>query len=66
VEPESLAALRGMGFERELACRTLEQARPTRADHHMFGVIGAALSKKISIFQSSSLKVVPITPNASH
>jgi hypothetical protein len=28
------------------------------------GLIGTALSKKISIFHSSSLKVVPITPNA--
>jgi hypothetical protein len=30
------------------------------------GLIGTALSKKISVFQSSSLKLVPITPNASY
>jgi hypothetical protein len=35
-----------------------------RGVHHAFGLIGAALSKKISVFQSSSLKVVPISPNA--
>ena len=29
-----------------------------------FGLIGAALSTKISVFQSSSLKVAPISPNA--
>jgi hypothetical protein len=31
-----------------------------------FGVIGRALSKKSSVFQSSSLQMVPITPNASN
>jgi hypothetical protein len=31
-----------------------------------FGLIGTALSKKISVFQSSYLKVVPISPNASY
>ena len=30
-----------------------------------FGLIATALSKKISVFQSSSLKVVPISPNVS-
>ena len=35
-------------------------------EHHVFGLIGTALSKKISVFQSSSLKVVPISPNASY
>ena len=34
--------------------------------YHAFGRIGAALSKKISVFQPSSLKVVPISPNASY
>jgi hypothetical protein len=29
-----------------------------------FGVIETALSKKIVVFQSSSLKLVPITSNA--
>ena len=29
-----------------------------------FGLIGIALSKRISVFQSSSLKVVPISPKA--
>jgi hypothetical protein len=38
--------------------------RGTTGMHHAFGVIGTALSKKISVFQSSSLKVVPISPNA--
>ena len=33
--------------------------------YHAFGLIGTALSKKISVFQSSSLKVVPISPNVS-
>jgi hypothetical protein len=37
----------------------------TSPSYHAFGVIGTALSKKISVFHSSSLKVVPITPNAS-
>jgi hypothetical protein len=30
-----------------------------------FGLIGTALPKKFRVFQSSSLKVVPISPNAS-
>jgi hypothetical protein len=34
--------------------------------HHAFGVIGTAISKKLSVFQSSSLKVAPITPNTSN
>ena len=34
-------------------------------DHHAFGLIGTDLSKNISVFQSSSLKVVPISSNAS-
>jgi hypothetical protein len=34
----------------------------TRTLYHAFGVIGAALSKKIGIFQSSALKAVPISP----
>jgi hypothetical protein len=29
-----------------------------------FGLIGTALSKKLSAFQPSSLKAVPISPNA--
>ena len=33
--------------------------------YHASGLIEIALSKKISIFQSSSLKVVSISPNAS-
>jgi hypothetical protein len=33
--------------------------------YHAFGLIATALSKNISVFQSSSLKVVPISPNAS-
>ena len=33
--------------------------------YHAFGLIGTTFSKKISVFQSSSLKVVPISPNAS-
>ena len=32
---------------------------------HALGLIGAALSKNIGVFQSSSVKVVPISPNAS-
>ena len=34
--------------------------------YHAFGLIGTALSEMISVFQSSSLKMVPITPNASY
>jgi hypothetical protein len=34
--------------------------------YHAFGLIGTALSKKIGVFQSRYLKVVPISPNASH
>jgi hypothetical protein len=33
--------------------------------HHAFALIGTALSKTNSVFQSSSLKVVLISPNAS-
>ena len=35
------------------------------ASYHAFGLIRTALSKTISIFQSSSLKVAPKTPNGS-
>ena len=38
--------------------------RASASYYHAFGLIGTALSKKISVFQSSSLKVVPISPNA--
>jgi hypothetical protein len=34
--------------------------------YHAFGLIGTALSKKIGVFQSSSLKVVSLSPNASY
>jgi hypothetical protein len=33
--------------------------------YHAFGLIGTALSRKIGVFRSSSLKLVPISPNAS-
>jgi hypothetical protein len=36
-----------------------------QASHHALGLIGAALSEKIRVFQSGSLKMVPISPNAS-
>ena len=42
------------------------QPRRERDGYHAFGLIGTALSKKISVFRSSSLKVVPISPNASY
>jgi hypothetical protein len=45
-----------------VCCARDEERRGYRA----FGLIGTALSKKISIFQASSLKVVPISPNASY
>jgi hypothetical protein len=32
--------------------------------YHAFGLIGTALSKIIRVFQSSSLKAVPMRPNA--
>jgi hypothetical protein len=35
-------------------------------DYHTFGLIGTALSIKISVFQPSSLNVAPISPNASY
>ena len=35
-----------------------------RLGYHALGLVGTALSKKISVFQSGSLKVVPIRPNA--
>jgi hypothetical protein len=38
-------------------------ARPSPV-YYAFEVIGAALSKKISVFQPISVNVVPITPNA--
>jgi hypothetical protein len=38
----------------------------TAASYHAFGLIGTALSKKIGVFLSSSLKMVPISPNASY
>ena len=34
------------------------------AGYHAIGVIGTALSKQISVFQSNSRKGVPITSNA--
>jgi hypothetical protein len=46
------------------------QKRPQRCAaritprYHAFGVIGTALSKKISVFHSSFLKVAPISPHA--
>jgi hypothetical protein len=33
--------------------------------YHAFGLIGTSLSKKISVFQSSSVEVAPISPAAS-
>jgi hypothetical protein len=36
-----------------------------RGCYHAFGLIGAALSRKIGVFQSSSPKLAPISPNAS-
>ena len=33
--------------------------------YHAFGGIATALSKNIGVFQASSLKVAPITPNRS-
>jgi hypothetical protein len=33
--------------------------------HDAFGVFGTTLSGKIGVFQSASLKVVPVSPNAS-
>ena len=36
----------------------------SRGSYDAFGLIGAALSKNSSVFQSSSLTVVPISPNA--
>jgi hypothetical protein len=42
----------------------LAQVR-TAALYDAFGVIGTALSKKISVLHSSSLKLASITPNAS-
>jgi hypothetical protein len=40
------------------------QGRGAIPCYHAFGLVGTALSKKISVFQPSSLKVVPISPNA--
>ena len=34
--------------------------------YHGFGLVGTALSKKISVFRSSSLKVAPISPSSSY
>jgi hypothetical protein len=38
--------------------------RAARGRGHVFGLIGTALSKNIIVFQTSSLKVAPISPNA--
>ena len=47
-------------------CSQCDRARGSNATTPLeFGLLGSALSKTISIFQSSSLKVAPITPNAS-
>jgi hypothetical protein len=32
--------------------------------YHASGLIGTALSKKMSVFQPSALKVAPMSPNA--
>jgi hypothetical protein len=37
-----------------------------RCRYHAFGLIGTALSKKISVLHSSSLRMVSISPNASY
>jgi hypothetical protein len=37
----------------------------THVRYHVFGLIGTALSKNISLFQSSFLTVVPMSPNVS-
>jgi hypothetical protein len=43
----------------------LFEVRETAADtYHVFGLIGTALSRKISVLQKSSLRVAPISPNA--
>ena len=40
-------------------------SKAARLSYHAFGLTGTALSKKIRVFQSSSLKAVAIRPNAS-
>jgi hypothetical protein len=49
----------------ELEVREVVDVVEARRAYHAFGLIWTVLSKKISVFQSSSLKVVRISPNAS-
>jgi hypothetical protein len=51
---------------RSTACPFPRPAGASLKKYHAFGLIGTALSKNISVFQSSSLKVAPISPNASY
>ena len=60
--PQAGGAMASVPDEASLPLETRDQVR---ASHPCFGLIGTALSKKISVFQSGSLKVVPISPNAS-
>ena len=49
----------------ELEVREVVDVVEARRAYHAFGLIWTVLSKNISVFQSSSLKVVRISPNAS-
>jgi hypothetical protein len=55
----------GSFLTRRLGARRPRPSCDARRRYHAFGLIGTALSKKIGVFQSRSLKVVPISPNAS-
>jgi hypothetical protein len=70
----SVATVRGQGssFPSKIVYRhgahsviTSNHRRITSVYDQALGLIGTALSKKISVFEPSSLKVVPISPNAS-
>jgi hypothetical protein len=49
----------------ERASSSLSSSHSAEHTYDAFGLIGTALSRKISVFHPSSLKVVPISPNAS-
>ena len=58
------------GGDQQLPVEALAQVRRAgdrrREPTMCFGLLGTALSKNIGVFQSSSLKLVSISPNASY
>jgi hypothetical protein len=52
------------GQVRSLCCGRENATEPYHHAYHVLGLIGTALSKQISVFQSSALKAAPMSPDA--